>query len=357
MTETIHNPKFAAADLKRFVRELFECLNVQPNTAQLIAHTLVAASLRGVDSHGMQLIPFYASQLEEGRVDPKATGRVVSENGSILVYDGQNGLGQAVANICCLHTVRLAGRYGLGLAVARESNHFGAAAWWAQQISRAGFIGLVMCNASPAVAPWQGKEPRWGTNPICMAIPGGGREGEGWLLDMATTTVAMGKIYKAHLAGQPDIPSGWAMDANGLPTNSTADALSGLLAPLGGYKGSGLAMMVEMMCGVFSGGAMSTELGGLRIKDRPFRVSQFYLAIDPQRGIGREEFVARAKRFVEQVKSTPAAPGYDEVMVAGDPEWRAEAERLRSGVPVGAGLWKSLTELAERLKVVIPAEV
>jgi len=346
------SPRFGAEPLKQFVREMFETLGVPRAAAQLLGETLVAASARGVDSHGIQLIPFYVAQLEEGRVDPLATGRVISENGAILVYDGQNGLGQVVANTCTQHAARLASRFGLGLAVARESNHFGAAAWWAQQMSRRGSIGVVMCNASPAVAPWQGREPRWGTNPICVALPGGR-----WLLDMATTTVAMGKIYKAHLAGQAEIPPAWAMDASGTPTTSTAAALAGLLAPLGGYKGSGLAMMVEILCGVLSGGAMSTELGGLRIQGRPFRVSQFYLAIDPGRAIGREEFEARAGRLVEQVKSTAAAAGYDEVLVAGDPEWRAEKERLQVGIPVAAGLWKTLEETAGRLGVKVPEPV
>lgn len=346
------NPRFEAEPLKRFVRDLFERLGAPATAAALLGETLVAASARGVDSHGMQLIPFYVAQIEEGRVDPKATGRVVSENGAILVYDGQNGLGQVVAHTCTQHAARLASRFGLGLAVARESNHFGAAAWWAQEVARCGLIGVVMCNASPAVAPWQGREPRWGTNPICVALPGGR-----WLLDMATTTVAMGKIYKAHLAGQDDIPAGWAMDASGAPTTSTAAALAGLLAPLGGYKGSGLAMMVEILCGVLSGGAMSTELGGLRIQGRPFRVSQFYLAIDPGRAIGRDAFEQRVERLVEHVKSAAAAAGYDEVLVAGDPEWRAEKERLRMGVPVAAGLWKTLEETARRLGVSLPAAV
>lgn len=346
------NPRFQAESLKQFVRELFERLGADRTAAELMGETLVAASARGVDSHGMQLIPFYVAQIEEGRVDVRATGRVVSENGAILVYDGQNGLGQVVARTCTQHAARLASRFGLGLAVARESNHFGAAAWWSQQMARCGLIGMVMCNASPAVAPWQGREPRWGTNPISVALPGGR-----WLLDMATTTVAMGKIYKAHLAGQAEIPAGWAMDASGAPTTSTAAALAGLLAPLGGYKGSGLAMMVELLCGVLSGGAMSTELGGLRIQGRPFRVSQFYLAIDPGRAIGREEFDARAQHLVEQVKSTVAAAGYDEVLVAGDPEWRAEKERLRLGIPVAAGLWRTLEETAGRLGVQVPEAV
>jgi LDH2 family malate/lactate/ureidoglycolate dehydrogenase len=233
--------------------------------------------------------------------------------------------------------------------VARESNHFGAAAHWAQMYADEGLIGIVMCNASALVPPWQGRQPRVGTNPICMAVPGGR-----WLLDMATTTVAAGKIYKALINGHETIPAGWAMDAEGVPTTSVETALKGLVSPLGGYKGSGLAMMAEILCAVLSGGAMSTELGGIRIRGRAVRVSQMYLGIDISRFLPVEEFTARMERLIAVIKSTPPARGYDEVLVAGEPEWRKEAERRAHGIPLEAGTWKSLTDTAARVGVSQP---
>jgi LDH2 family malate/lactate/ureidoglycolate dehydrogenase len=233
--------------------------------------------------------------------------------------------------------------------VARESNHFGAAAWWAQKMRGAGMIGIVMCNASPIVPPWQGKKGRFGTNPICVSLPGP------WLLDMATTTVAAGKIFKAHINGQPEIPAGWAFDSEGVPTTATERAYEGMLMPLGGYKGSGLAMMVEILCGVLSGGAMAWELGGIRWRGKPTRVSQNFIAIDIARFMPVEEFTARMERLVETVKSTPAAPGYEEVLVAGDPEWRIEAERLGKGIPIAQGNWDALVQAAESVGAAVPA--
>src|SRR5687768_13886019 len=254
--------RFHHEHLIDFARRLLEASAVPPEPSEMIARSLVAASLRGTDSHGIQLLTFYLRQLEGGRVDPKSQGNVIRESGAVLHYDGGNSLGQVVAENCCLHAVRLAREHGVGVVVARESNHFGAAGWWGQRISAQGMLGIVLCNASPSVPPWQGKDPRWGTNPICVSMPG-----NAWLLDMATTTVAQGRIYKAKFSGQETIPYGWAMDAEGVPTTSTAAALTGLLMPLGGYKGSGLAMMVEILTGVLSGGAISTELGGLRFTD------------------------------------------------------------------------------------------
>jgi LDH2 family malate/lactate/ureidoglycolate dehydrogenase len=340
---------FAAESLHRFVSSLVQALGASPRAAALMADSLVAANLRGVDSHGLQLLPFYATQLEDGRVDKTAEGRLSCESGALAIYDGCNALGQVVAEHCCQIAIRLARHHGLGLVLARESNHFGAAAWWAQRISEQQMLGIVLCNASPVVAPWQGREPRWGTNPICVSVPG-----RQWLLDMATTTVAMGKIYQAGVNHQPDIPPGWALDADGVPTTSTEAALKGMLMPLGGYKGSGLAMMVEILTGVLSGGAFATDLGGLRVKSRPFRVSQFFLAVDIGRLMPLQEFSERLNRFVAMVKSTAPARGHDEVLVAGEPEWRTEADRLAHGIPVSRNLWLHLSAIADRLGVPMP---
>ncbi len=349
------DPVFRAEDLRPFIRRLMAAQRIDEQTAALMADSLVAAHARGVDSHGLQLVPFYSGQLDDGRVDPSKVGEPVSENGAVMVYDGQNGLGQAVADRCCDHAIRLARAHGLGCVVARESNHFGAAAWWAQKMSAQGMIGIVMCTASSMVAPWQGRDPRWGTNPICCSVPG--PNGGGWLLDMATTTVAMGKIYRANVLGKEEIPAGWAMNRAGVPTTKTQEALWGLLMPLGGYKGSGLAFMVEMLCGVLSAGAISTELGGFRVKERPFRVCQFYLAIDVSRFQPVEEFAERMKKLIEMTKSSSPAEGYDEVLVAGEPEWRTEAIRLRDGVPVSEPLWNSIAEIAAKHGVAVPAAI
>jgi len=342
-----------ASELQAFAARLLDAIGVASAKSRLVAESLVASNLRGVDSHGLQLLPYYIEQIESGDMDSKADGRVMTESGACLHYDAQNGIGQAIADTCCAHAIRIASASGLAMVVARESNHFGAAAFWAQRMSAAGQIGIVMCNASALVPPWQGKEPRLGTNPICMAVPGG--EEKPWLLDMATTTVAAGKIFKANINGQPQIPANWAMDSEGVPTTDTATALKGLLMPLGGYKGSGLAMMAEILCAVLSGGAMSTELGGIRFRGKPVRVSQMFLAIDVARFLPVDEFRARMDQLIRIMKTTPPAKGFREVLVAGDPEWRMEEERRKNGIPIGPGTWKALCEAGDRLGVAAPA--
>jgi len=339
-------------DLTAFSIELLTAAGVSKPKAELVAISLVASNLRGVDSHGVQLLPFYLDLIALGNIDIQADGAIVGEHGACLSFDGRNGIGAWIAETCCGHANRLARAHGISVVVARESNHFGAAAFWAQRMSSEGFIGIVMCNASPLVAPWQGKDTRLGTNPICMSVPGP----KSWLLDMATTTVALGKILNAQFHGESNIPPGWAMDKRGVPTTDTETALNGLLMPLGGYKGSGLAMMAEILCAVLGGGAMSTELGGIRIKGQPMRVSQFFCAIDVSRFMPLDQFAARMRSLVEMAKSSSPADGYDEILMAGDPEWRAEEQRKRDGIPVSDGVWRNLVQAAELLKVAVPAQ-
>ena len=336
--------------LADFARAVLEAVQVPAAAAKLVGDSLVSANLRGVDSHGVQLLIWYTQQIQDGNIDITTVGEVASENGSCMVYDGMTGLGQVISDQCCDHAIRLARTNGIGMVTARNSSHFGASAWWAHKLAAAGLIGIVTCNATPLVAAWQGRDRILGTNPICMAVPGQNT----FLLDMATTTVALNRVFKAILSGDTEIPSGWAMDAEGNPTTDPKVAVEGLPMPLGGYKGTGLALMVEVLCAVLSGGAMMAEVGGLRVKNRPMRVSHFFLAIDPARFLPMEEFQARMQKMRDTVKGSRPAAGFDEVLIAGDPEWRMEEERRHDGVPVAKGIWDELTKLAQTLNVPVP---
>lgn len=338
-------PVIPVNELTRFVEAILAAAGAPAGAASIASVSLAGANLRGVDSHGVMLVPRYVDKIRAGEIDVNVDGRVISESGACLLFDGQNGIGQWISEQCCDHATRIAKQVGVGMVVARDSNHFGAAAWWAQKIRDSGMIGIVMCNASPLVPPWQGKQGRIGTNPICMAAPGP------WLLDMATTTVAANRIFKEVVNGREHIPAGWALDSNGVPTTSAAAAVKGMLMPLGGYKGSGLGMMVEILCAVLAGSAMASEVGGIRIAGKPSCTSQMFLAIDIARFMPVEEFTARLEKLVDIIKATPVAAGYNEVLVAGDREWRIEAERRANGIPVEEGNWKELCETAASLGV------
>jgi LDH2 family malate/lactate/ureidoglycolate dehydrogenase len=336
--------------LREYSKRLLLGLGVPEERAALVADSLVQSNLRGVDTHGVQLLNFYLDKIQAGAFDVAASGEIVSENGPCLTYDAQSGIGQWTASLCADHASRLALAHGMSFVTARNANHFGAAAYWASRIAARGLLAMTFCNAPPMVAPWQGKEGRFGTNPICVALPGP----DIWLLDMATTTVAMGRIFRAHLNGEAEIPAGWAMDSDGVPTTSTQKAFDGLLMPLGGYKGSGLAFLVEILSGVMSGGAMSHQVGWLKYPERPMNVSHSFLAIDVSRFMPLEVFAARLAEVRDLVKSAAPATGYSEVLIAGEPEWRKEAERRVHGIPLDAGIWGRLVEWGHKLGVAAP---
>ncbi len=341
--------------LRTFCRELLQSLGTPESHARCVADSLIAANVRGVDSHGIQMLATYIQQIRAGGLDVAAEGRVEREDGVCLRYHGLNGLGQVVSDRCTDHALRIAGRLGVAVVVANHSNHFGAGAWWGEKLARAGFIGIVMSNACPAVAPWQGRTPILGTNPLCVAVPGRGGAGR-WLLDMATTTVALGKVTHAVHLNQPTIPRSWGfLDSNGQPTTDPVTAQRGAPTPIGGYKGSALAMMVEILCAGLSGGAMTTELPVYRTGGDPLGISHSFIAIDPARFLGPGEFEERMDRLAGLVKASEPAPGFDEVLLAGEPEWRCAAVREHSGIPIPVKLWSRLGTIAAELRVNPPS--
>jgi LDH2 family malate/lactate/ureidoglycolate dehydrogenase len=342
-------PRILSGDLECFIREVLAAAGVPRDAAELTSSCLVAANLRGVDSHGVHLLPVYVEQLRSGDMDAGTKGSILLENQACLLFDAENGIGQVAAAQCCDNAIRLSRMYGLGLVIARNSNHFGAAAYWGTRMAEEGQVGIVLCNASRLVAPWQGREPRMGTNPICIAMPGP------WLLDMSTTTVAANRIWAAIARNAGSIPEGWALNSAGVPTTIPSEGIKGLLMPLGGqaagHKGSGLAAAVEILCAVLGGGAMAGEVGSMRERGRRVGVSQTFLAIDIERFMPVAAFKARLERFVADLKSAAPADGYDEVVAAGEPEWRTERERLRAGIPIPDEVWQTLVRLSSQLGV------
>lgn len=345
---------FHAEPLRLYSRRLLQGVGTLEHQARIVSDSLVAANLRGVDSHGIQMLATYIQQVRAGGINLSAEGRVVKEDGVCMRYDGENSLGQVVADRCTDHSIRIARALGVSVVVASHSNHFGAGAWWGEKLARDGFIGIVMSNACPAVAPWQGKTAIFGTNPLCVAVPGHGGTGR-WLLDMATTTVALGKLGHASQLNRTTIPREWGfLDGTGQPTTDTIAAQRGSPTPIGGYKGTGLAMMIEILCSGLSGGAMTTELPIYRTGGDPLGISHTFIAIDPARFLPAGEFESRMDHLASLVKASQPALGYDEVLLAGEPEWRCLKVRERQGIPVPVKLWAKLRELGREVGVTPP---
>ena len=308
-------------------------------------------SLRGVDSHGVARVPVYAERLRSGVLNTRPRPSVARRDGAIAVVDGDSGPGQVAAVFATDLSIELAREHGAGVVGVRRSGHYGAAAFYAMRAAEAGLIGISMTNTEPLVIPFGGIDPALGTNPIAFAAPAA--DGYIFNLDMATSQVAINRINNARDEGRP-IPEDWGVDEHGEPTTDPAAVKSAV--PLGGYKGYGLALMVEVLCGVLSGAGVRHGVGDLYSGGEERQNSgHFHMAIDPERTVGRDAFAGVLSGLLGELRAIRPARGFDEVLVAGDPQDRARAERERSGVPIEPALWASLQALSSELGVTIPA--
>ena len=306
-------------------------------------------SLRGVDSHGVARVPVYAERLRSGVINTRPRPSVALREGAIAVVDGDRGPGQVAAVLAADLSVELAREHGAGVVTVRRSSHYGAAAFYAMRAAERGMVAMSMTNTEPLVIPFGGAEPALGTNPICLAAPAASGI---FNLDMATSQVAINRIYNARDEGRA-IPEGWGVDDHGRPTTDAAAVVSAV--PLGGYKGYALAVMVELLSAVLAGAGVRHGVGRLYgDANEPQDVGHFQLAIDPERTVGRERFAAVLETLLGELRAIPPAPGFDEVLVPGDPEDRARERRERSGVPIEPALWRTLRELSDELGVPVP---
>ena len=296
----------------------------------------------------MARLPVYVERLRTGVLNPRPRPSVVSRDGAIAVVDGDQGPGQVAAVFATDLSVEIAREHGAGAVAVRRSAHFGAAAFYARRAADAGLVAIAMTNTEPFVIPFGGSEPALGTNPIALAAPAADGVFD---LDLATSQVAVNRIFNARDEGRP-IPPGWGVDVRGEPTTDAAAVHSAV--PLGGYKGYALAVMVEILCGVLAGAGVRHGVGALYGDGERQDTGHFHLALDPERTVGRERFAAVLGGMLDELRASPVAPGFDEVLAPGDPELRARAERERAGVPIEPALWGTLQELSAELGVAVP---
>ena len=323
-----------------------------PDAARRIAARLVDANLTGHDSHGVGMIPAYVEGIAAGQLDPQANARLLRENGPFLLVDGQQGFGHIIAEQAMEMAIDRAAANRIAVLSLRNSFHLGRLADWGAMAAEAGFICIIYANvqtSQPLVAPFGGSDGRFVTNPYCTAIPATARNPM-FLLDMATSTIAKGKVRVAHLSGKT-VPEGALIDAEGRPTTDPsvmfADPL-GALTTFGAHKGFGLALLGDILGGSFSGGgAFAPE------RQVPSRIINNMMAIliDPDALGTAEDFNSDMDRYVDWVKASPPAPGVDRVQFPGDPERRCAQERRASGIPVDPGTWAQLLETARKVGV------
>ncbi len=312
--------------------------------AEISARILVDADMMGLSTHGVVRIPVYADRMRRGGVDPSAVVSVDKRAPSLAIVHGNNGLGTVVGSRALEAALAMVAETGIAYVGCRNSNHFGALAPYGLKACDAGFILIAGTNASTTMAPWGGKETRIGNNPLCIAAPCA--DGIHIILDMAMSVAARGKIRAAQKAGLP-IPEGWATDGSGAPTTDASEALAGFLLPVGGHKGSGLSVAVDILSGVLTGASFLSDVSSWSENpDAPSGVGHFFLLIDPEKLLGPDAFAVAMDRFKSIVLSTPPASSTSPVVLPGQREQERRRAAKKDGVRVPGDLLASIKQLA-----------
>jgi ureidoglycolate dehydrogenase (NAD+) len=326
-------------ELVSFSAKCLEKLGLQAADAEFVAETLVAANLRGVDSHGVVRLPHYATRLRNGTVKarPNITARRTAPSSAVV--EGDAGMGQLVAARAMQEAISLATQSGVGAVVARNSSHCGACAWFVEMAVSQGMIGVALTHTDSIMVPPGMKRIFLGSNPIAFGAPG---ERDPVIIDLSTTHAAWGKILVARQEGKP-IPPDWGVDAEGKPTTDAQRAVG--LQPTGGHKGYALAAMIEILCAQLAGvpfGRHVTKMYGEL--DKPRNLGHFMLALDVSRFTDAKPFSRQVASFVQEM--------HDEGGLApGDPERSSAERRRREGIPVGDATAEELNRLAGELGV------
>ncbi|HLH23371.1 MAG TPA: Ldh family oxidoreductase [Chloroflexota bacterium] len=328
---------------RRYVRAIFAALGASAAEADAVADVLVEADLRGHTSHGLTRVPLSVELIQTGRACVNARPRVVQERAAAALMDGDGALGPYGATVATREAMRRARATGGAAIALRETGHIALAGYYAELAAREDLIGILFAKSETSIHPHGGVEPIIGTNPIAIAIP---TLGDPVLLDMATSATSRGKLAEAAAAGRA-LPDGWAIDAAGSPTTDPWAAMQGgALTAVGGAKGYGLALAMELLAGVLSGagaGPMRDARGWQHLW------GTLILVLDPATFVAVDAFKAAVSEFVARVKGSRLAPGFAKIMLPGERSFRTRREQLMHGITVADRVWDEVAAIARSL--------
>jgi len=343
-----------SAELHGITRRIFAAAGSSEEEAAIVADHLVEANLKGHDSHGVGMIPSYLRNREAGSVSPNVEGHVASDNGSIIVYDGDRGYGQVVARNATRLGIERARRDGVAVVALRNAHHIGRVGTYGEMCAGAGLVSMHFVNITdqrPAVAPWRGRDARFGTNPLCIALPGPAPE-RPIISDMATSRIAMGKVRVARNKGD-NIAADTLLDQHGDPTTDPKVMYQrprGALLTFGEHKGYALAFICEMLAGAVTGsGTMKPERQGAETTTN----GMLTVVIDPGRITDKSWMIDEIAAMTDYITQSPPRNANEPVLIPGDPERANRLARLRDGVPIDDETWREIAAAARAVNVLV----
>lgn len=341
--------RFDWMKLQEACAAILERNGVPQKHAAVVAESLVHADLRGIESHGVSRLPIYVERIKKKLIHPDREVAKLLDNGSTILLDGRNQLGAVVGNAALREVLSRAEQTGIAMAGVRHSNHFGACSYYAEKAIQAGQILIVLSNAPQSMAPIGGIRPFLGSNPLAIGIPG--KYEAPFLLDMATSTVARGKIALAEKEGK-SIPEGWAIGADGQPTTNPAEALLGSILPFGEAKGYGLALFIDILCGLLTGAGFADQVYSLYDNwDHPQNIGHIFISIHIDHFVSYEKFTQSMEQYCLQLKAEPTVAGVSEILIPGEREYRCMIACKQEGIPLGNATAAELQNLAKAHQV------
>ena len=348
---------FAEADLRQYVIRFFEHFDIPSVDAAIAADVIIQADLRGIASHGIsKLHQYYGDRLHAGKINTHAQLRVINETPNTVSYDGGNGIGHVLATRAMKTCIAKARENSVGIVTVCNSNHFGIAGYYAMMALEHKMIGGCFTNSEALVAPTFGNARILGTNPIAFAVPALNRPS--FVLDMATSIKPLGQVLLHEVQGKP-IPPGWGINNRGEVTDVPREIIEGgALLPLGGseemsgYKGYGLALLVEILSGVLSGSGLAKEVGSpMSTEDPPANVGHCFIAIDIESFRPFPNFVEDLEKLLDWLTESPRITGESRIYIHGEKEFERTNEYKKKGIPILAPVVEELKSRGEALGV------
>lgn len=336
--------------LREFGSTALQILGVPTKDATLVVDSLIQAELWGHSSHGLLRFPWYYERVKNRAMRAVAKPEFVIDSGPICVIDAQDSIGQVITDFACQQAAIRAHEFGVAAIGVRNSNHFGTAMYFTRALAKKGFVVILTTNASPSMAPWGGSKKVLGNNPWSIAAPYGQRV---VALDMANTVVARGKIYAA-LEKQTDIPDDWAMTVEGKRTTDPAEAINGVVLPMGQHKGYAITFMMDVLSGVLTGSHFATGVNGPYNPTAKSGAGHLLLAIDIEKFSDGTDYEQRIEQLIGEVKSSPLAEGFSRIYYPGELEDETEKENLKlGGIRVFDSTLVELRKIANELGIEI----
>ncbi len=325
---------FPVKKLREWSEQVFRKAGVPHDDSILLADSLITANLRGVDTHGItRMLPVYINRIKNGVMNPETKLTVLRERLSTALIDCSNGPGQIGSDYAMNMAIEKASKTGTAFVATTHSNHFGAGAYWAMKALEHGMIGFAATNAPAVFAPTGGKKAMLGTNPFAVAIPAGNEMP--FVLDLATTVVARGRVM-LHKKQNIPLQPGWAFDESGRPTTDPVEAVKGLLAPIGGYKGYGIALAIDIMSGVMTGSNYGSHFPGFPDinMEEPSDIGGIFCAVSIDSFMDLSEFTERMDTALREIKNCPLAEGNERIYIPGEIEMGTYEKRIHEGIPL-----------------------